>query len=122
MATEVIEKGDSILKTVRKMIGPSKECEVFDTDLIVHINTVFATLTQLGVGPDEGFEISDDTATWEDFIGDDKRFNAAKTYMYLKTRLLFDPPASSVVTASMEKLALEYEWRLNVNAETYIIS
>lgn len=117
MADE-INVGDSILKTIRKMIGPSHECDVFDVDLIVHINTIFATLTQIGVGPISGFEITGDTETWADFIGSDPRFSAVKSYMYLKTRLLFDPPASSVAAASMEKLALEYEWRLNVNAES----
>jgi hypothetical protein len=114
----VIEVNDSILRTVRKMIGPSHDCDVFDVDLISHINTIFSTLNQLGVGPKEGYEITGETETWSDFIGSDKRFNAVKSYMYLKTKLLFDPPASSVVLASMEKLALECEWRLNVNAES----
>lgn len=113
-----ISVNDSILKTVRKMIGPSHECDVFDVDLIVHINSVFATLNQLGVGPEDGFEIEDNAAVWGDYIGSDKRFNGVKSYMYLKTRLLFDPPASSVIVAAMEKQAVEYEWRLNVAAES----
>lgn len=113
-----ISVNDSILKTVRKMIGPNHECDVFDVDLIVHINSVFATLNQLGVGPNGGFEIKDDTVVWGDYIGSDKRFNGVKSYMYLKTRLLFDPPASAVIVAAMEKQAVEYEWRLNVIAES----
>lgn len=119
MANTEVSVNDSILKSVRKMVGPSHDCDVFDVDLIAHINTVLFALNQMGVGKKEGFEITDDTATWSDFVGMDvKQFHAVKSYMFLKVRLLFDPPASSVIVSAMERLANEYEWRLNVNAES----
>ena len=83
----------------------------------MHINSVFLNLTQLGVGPSEGFLIEDDTATWDDFIGDSNQLQAVKSYVYLKVKLLFDPPLSSSVTESMNRMISELEWRLNVAVE-----
>lgn len=109
---------DSILKTIKKLLGISDEETHFDTDIIMHINSVFSILHQLGVGPDKSFSIQDDTATWDDFIEDDNNFNDVRTYIYLKVRLLFDPPASSSVMSAMERQISELEWRLNVEGFT----
>ena len=104
----------SILTSIKKMLGVAEDYTEFDEDIITHINSVFLNLTQLGVGPEEGFMIGDDTAVWEDFIDDSIRLQAVKTYMYLKVKLLFDPPLSSSVTESFTRMIAELEWRLNV--------
>lgn len=104
----------SILTSIKKMLGVAEDYTEFDEDIITHINSVFLNLTQLGVGPEEGFMIEDDTAVWEDFIDDSIRLQAVKTYMYLKVKLLFDPPLSSSVTESFTRMIAELEWRLNV--------
>jgi hypothetical protein len=109
---------DSILTSIKKLLGISEEETAFDTDIIIHINSVFMILTQMGVGPEEGFVILDEFAQWTDFIPEEgPNLELVKTYMYLKVRLLFDPPASSTVLASMERSISEFEWRLNVKAE-----
>ena len=105
---------ESILTSIKKLLGIEEEYTQFDNDVIMHINSVFLNLTQLGVGPAEGFLIEDDTATWEDFIGDSNQLQAVKSYMYLKVKLLFDPPLSSSVIESMNRMIAELEWRLNV--------
>ena len=105
---------DSILTSIKKLLGIEEEYTQFDSDIIMHINTVFLNLTQLGVGPAEGFLIEDDSATWDDFIGDSSQLQAVKTYVYLKVKLLFDPPLSSSVTESINRIISELEWRLNV--------
>ena len=105
---------DSILTSIKKLLGIAEEYTQFDEDIIMHINTVFLNLTQLGVGPEEGFAIEDDVASWEDFINDNTQLQAVKTYVYLKVKLLFDPPLSSSVIESMNRMIAELEWRLNV--------
>lgn len=105
---------ESILTSIKKLLGIEEEYTQFDDDIIMHINTVFLNLTQLGVGPAEGFLIEDDTATWYDFIGDSNQLQAVKSYMYLKVKLLFDPPLSSSVIESMNRMIAELEWRINV--------
>lgn len=105
---------ESILTSIKKLLGISAEYEHFDQDLVMHINSVFMTLNQLGVGPEEGFSISDEDAIWRDFLKDKKLLEAVKSYMYLKVRLLFDPPASSTVMESMNRMANEFEWRLYI--------
>lgn len=105
---------DSILTTVKKLLGIEEEYDVFDQDLIMHINSVFAILNQIGVGPKEGFMITDKTPTWNDFLGDDPRINTAISYVYLKVKLLFDPPSGSSMIESMNRLISEFEWRLMV--------
>ena len=110
---------DSILTSIKKLLGITEEYKHFDDDLIMHINSVFFTLTQLGVGPEDGFRITDDSAVWSEFIGDDaKLFESVKSYIHLKVRLLFDPPTNSTVLESIERMAREYEWRLNLTAES----
>ena len=109
---------DSILTTIKKLLGIGTEYTHFDSDIIVHINTVFMALTQMGVGPPEGFAIEDDSALWEDFITDSTKLQAVKTYVYLKVKLIFDPPLTSSVMEAMNHQISECEWRLNVAVET----
>jgi hypothetical protein len=110
---------ESILTSIKKLLGISEEYTHFDADIIMHINSVFMTLTQLGVGPSRGFIIEDDTAYWEDFISDEKKLQAIKTYIYLKVRLVFDSASlGSATLAAYERQIQELEWRLNVAAET----
>lgn len=108
---------DSILISIKKMLGIVEEYEHFDVDLIMHINTVLSILTQLGVGPSEGFIIEDKSQTWSDFVRQDSRLDAVKSFVYLKVRLLFDPPLSSGVMESINRSINELEWRLKVAAE-----
>lgn len=108
----------SILNTIKHMIGPSETYDYFDTDLIVHINSALATLTQLGVGPSTGFAITGDTETWDDFLGDDLRLGAVKSFVYLQCRLAFDPPQNSSILSSIKEQIAELTWRINVAAET----
>lgn len=109
---------DSILTSIKKLLGPEEVYEHFDTDIIMHINSAFSTLTQLGVGPEEGFVIKDKTTLWTDFIQDDKRLEFVKTYIYLKVKLVFDPPLSSSVLDAMNRQINELEWRLNVAVDS----
>ena len=109
---------ESILTSVKKMLGITEDYEHFDSDIVMHINSVFMILSQLGVGPTNGFTILDKSNTWDEFLPtDNKNFEAVKTYMYLKVRLIFDPPLSSAVIEAMKQMVNELEWRLNVEAE-----
>lgn len=108
---------ESILTSVKKLLGIDEDYKQFDTDIIIHINTVFMVLTQIGVGPSEGFAISDEYSTWEDFTDNKTFLNSVKSYIYLRVKLLFDPPLSSAAMDSLKKLADEFEWRLQVAAE-----
>lgn len=105
---------ESILTSIKKLIGYEKEVTSFDDDIIMHINSVLADLTQIGVGPSEGFSISDANITWKDYIDDDPTIANVKQYIYLKVKLVFDPPTNSSVLAAMERTADKLEWRLNV--------
>ncbi len=109
---------DSILTSIKKMLGITEEYEHFDADLVTHINSVFMILTQLGVGPANGFSISDKDAKWEDFLSDENKLQAVKSFMQIKVKLLFDPPLGSAVMEAMNRLASELEWRLQVEAES----
>lgn len=108
---------DSILTSIKKLLGIAEDYTNFDTDIIIHINSVFSILTQLGVGPSEGFSISDNRDTWYDFIGDSIKIELVKTYIYLKVRLVFDPPQSSSVIDAINRTINELEWRLNVSVD-----
>ena len=108
---------NSILKSTKKMLGLDSEYTAFDVDVIMHINSTFSVLTQMGVGPEAGFMIEDESAVWDDFIAADNRYNNVKTYMYLKVRTLFDPPTTSFLLEAQNKQLAEYEWRLNVTRE-----
>lgn len=115
---------DSILKSIKKMLGPTGEYEYFDADIIMHINTVLMTLNQLGVGPSEGFAIKDDSATWTDLVPESTlaRIEAVKTYVYLNVRLLFDPPTNSSHIEAINKQISMLEWRINCEVDYHISS
>lgn len=109
---------ESILTSIKKLLGIAEDYTHFDADLIMHINSVFTILTQLGVGPKEGFRIEDELATWNDFLQTDSvLFDSVKSYMHLKVKLLFDPPLSGTVMEAYNRMISEFEWRLNVTAD-----
>lgn len=108
MATE------SILDTIKQMLGLEPEYEAFDVDIMIGINTAFSTLTQVGVGPSGGFQIVDKSATWESYLGGRPDLNMVKSYVYIQAKLLFDPPATSFAQEALAKTAKEMEWRLQV--------
>lgn len=109
---------ESILTSVKKMLGITEDYEHFDQDIIMHINSVFMILWQLGVGPSECFSIRDNTAIWSDFMGDNTKIEAVKTYIYLRVGLLFDPPLSSSVLEAKNNQIKELEWRLHIIADS----
>lgn len=109
---------ESILISIKKLLGLDAYYTNFDTDIIMHINTVFMSLNQLGVGPSECFSIEDDIAVWSDFIKDNTNLEAVKSYIYLKVKLLFDPPLSTAVMEAIKQQISELEWRLNVQSES----
>lgn len=110
---------ESILTSIKKLLGIAESYKQFDTDIIIHINSALMVLNQLGVGPSQGFSIKDETNTWSEFIPEDRYdMESIKSYVYMKVKLLFDPPASSAAITSMEKLISEFEFRINVAAET----
>ena len=104
---------DRILESVKKVLGIAPEYLAFDQDIMMHINSVFSVLHQLGVGPDEPFMIEDETATWTEFLGTERGVNSVKSYVYLRVRLLFDPPATSFALGAMEKQIEELGWRIS---------
>lgn len=108
---------DSILTNTKKALNLADEYTAFDEDVIMHINSVFSTLNQLGVGPIEGFMISDKVPTWAAFLEGDSRLNHVKTYVYLRVRYLFDPPTTGYHVTAMKEQIQELEWRLNVQRE-----
>lgn len=105
---------DSILISVKKLLGIAKDYEHFDTDVIIHINSAFSILTQLGVGPPSGFIVSGADTKWNDFISDLSQIEMIKSYVYQKVRLMFDPPASSAAIDALQRSINEFEWRINV--------
>lgn len=111
------EVSSSILDSVKKLIGFEADYTDYDVDIIMHINSVFGTLHQLGVGPEQGFMIEDNSAVWNDFTDENKFINSVKTYVYMKVRLIIDPPATSFAIEAIEKQIQELEWRLNIQQE-----
>lgn len=106
----------SILLTVKKMLGIAEEYHAFDLDIIIHINSVFLTLNQLGIGPERPFQIVDDSEIWSDFV-DTTEVPGVQSYVYLKTRLAFDPPTNSFLVDAIQKQIAELEWRMNVQVD-----
>lgn len=109
---------DSILTSIKKLLGIEEDYVHFDADIIMHINSVLAILNQLGVGPSEGYSIKDANATWDEFITNPSKLELVKTYVYLKVRLMFDPPSSSSAIDSMKQLISELEFRIIIAVET----
>lgn len=108
---------ESILVTIKKLLGLPEEYEQFDTDVITGINTTFMTLNQLGVGPANGFRISDKTTTWGDYLPEGSDLEGVKSYIHLNVKLLFDPPQSSTLMDSINRQINMLEFRLGVNAD-----
>lgn len=112
-----IKISDSILESVKKLINAEGD-EYFDTDLIIHINTIFSVLQQMGVGPEEGFSIDDKKSTWDEFTEDEPIFNMVKTYMAIRVKLFFDIASSnSYYITQLQAEADELEWRIREAAE-----
>lgn len=109
---------ESILTSIKKLLGIEEDYVHFDADIIMHINSVLSILNQLGVGPSEGYSIKDANATWDEFITNPAKLELVKTYVYLKVRLMFDPPSSSSAIDSMKQLLSELEFRIIVAVET----
>ena len=107
----------SILTSIKKLLGIAEEDTSFDQDIIMHINTVFAILSQLGVGPANGFSIEDDSAIWGDYLGNATNLELVKSYIYMKVRSMFDPPTSSILADAMNKNISELEWRINATVD-----
>lgn len=109
---------ESILTSIKKLIGITEEYTQFDVDIMIHINSAFGILCQLGVGPADGFRISGKEDTWDQFLQDEKKLELVKTYVYLKVKILFDPPLSSAVMDCVNREISQCEWRLMVTAES----
>lgn len=107
----------SIINSIKKVSGLTEDDDSFDLDVLMHVNSIFSDLTQLGLGPDDGFEVEDAATTWDAFTDDSKQQNSVKTYIYLRLRLIFDPPTTSYAIESMDKQIQKAEWRLNVERE-----
>lgn len=111
---------DSILTSIKKLLGIEEDYTHFDNDLIVMINSVLSVLVQLGVGI-PGYAITDKSDNWEDFFDSEVPFEAVKSYVYLRVKLMFDPPQSSAAIESMTQMAKEYEWRSFVHHDPPLI-
>ena len=107
----------SILKSVKKNLGLEPNYNVFDSEIVMHINGAFSTLNQLGLGPDGGYSIEDETYNWDEFVNTTNEMSSVKNYVYLRVRLVFDPPNTSYVLKSFEDQLKELEWRLNTLRE-----
>lgn len=110
----------SILKSVKKTLNIAPNDDAFDEDVLIHTNSVFSTITQLGVGPQVGFSIEDDTAVWSDLLLTEVQLGLVKTYVYLKVRMLFDPPTTSFQLDAMTRQIEQLEWRINSTHEVTI--
>ena len=110
---------ENILNSIKKLLGIPEDYTAFDQDIMIHINSVFMILSELGVGPSNGYSLKDGTEKWGDFISDDENLEGIKTYVYMKVKTIFDPPLNSAVLASMKELISELEWRINNDAEGY---
>lgn len=108
---------ESILTSIKKLLGITEDYTHFDADIVMHINTVLMDLTNLDVGPSEGFIIEDSSSCWTDFVPDPEALQAIKSYMYLRVKLLFDPPSASYLIESMQRQIDKFEWLINVAAE-----
>lgn len=108
---------DSILTSIKGMLGIAEEYTHFDQVLVGHINSVFMILSQMGVGPLEGFTIQDAGQTWSDFVSEEENLEAVKSYVFHRVQLMFDPPSSSTIVESTNRIISELEWRLYTASE-----
>lgn len=109
---------ENILGSIRHATGLGDEHVFFDPDLVMHINSVFDILHQLGIGPSGGFKLETGEELWSEFLGDSETLEMVKTYMYISVKLVFDPPQNSFLVKQLEDTKKEYEWRMNVGAES----
>lgn len=107
----------SILNDIKKMLGIDEAYEAFDVDIIIHINTAFTILNQIGVGPKEGFSIKSKEETWDQYIQDTANIDSVKTYVYLRVKSIFDAPSNSFLQDAMKRTMDELEWRLNIQVD-----
>lgn len=110
---------ESILISIKKLLGLGAEYTDFDQDILIHINTAIANLVQIGVGPSEGFYVYGNSETWEDFVGENPKLSQIKSDVYLRVKLLFDPPSSATLLESTNRMIAELEWRLYVEKGGY---
>lgn len=122
MAEPEVSVEHSILQSTKKLIGLDASDDSFDLDILTHINSAFATLYQAGVGPLEGYQITDKNDIWAAFIGNDMHINSVKTYVYLQVKMDFDPPSSGFGGTAIEKRLAELIWRLNVEADFTVVN
>lgn len=114
-------ESESILTSIKASLGLPEAHTAFDTELVMYINSVLSRLTQLGVGPDVGFRISDASASWEDFIGPGAKLNNVKSYMHLRVKMLHDPPDIGFVLTAMKEEIEQEEWRLMVEVDPPLV-
>lgn len=110
---------ESILTSIKKLLGIAEEYTAFDADILMHINSVIMILRQMGIGPEEGFAVTSKADTWTDYLGDAEnilRFASIRSYIFLKVRQLFDPPTSGTVAEASKALIAELEYRLYAEA------
>ena len=117
MADDPVTTTDSILQSTKKLLGIDSAYTAFDVDVVMHINTVIATLADMGVGPEEGFEVVDESQTWEDYLDGDLRSNRIRTYIYLTVRRVFDPPGTGFLSTSIDNQIKELETRIHWQRE-----
>ena len=108
---------ESILTSIKNLLGIEEECTHFDSTIIMHINSVFSILIQLGAGPLNGFTIQDKNNLWSEFIQDNNKIELVKTYVYMKVRFMFDPPSSSALIEAMNRQISEFEWRIQASVD-----
>lgn len=113
-----ISNNDSILTSIKKLMGLTEEYDAFDQDILILINSVLFELEQIGVKAKDGFSLTDKTVVWSDYSDDDRLLNVLKPYIYMKTKLTFDPPTSSGALDSMNRIIDRFEWRINLYADT----
>lgn len=111
------ETVDSILNTIKKMLGMETDYNAFDTDIIMNINSAIMILRQLGIGPLGGFSITGETETWNDLVGSSKLYDGVKTYIYLKVKSVFDPSTSTAASDASKEMIKELEWRLSSESD-----
>lgn len=108
---------DSILNSVKKNLGLTSDYKAFDSDIIMHINSVFGTLHQLGVGPAQGYQITDEGEEWSDYTDNQVLLNPVKSYITLRIRMIFDPPTTSFHLEAIKEQIREFEWRISIQRE-----
>lgn len=111
---------DSILNSIKDLLGIQEEDHGFDKELIFHINRVFLNLNQIGVGPDEIFVVTDDKDSWDDFVDDEGLIGSVAEFVKLKVQILFDPPTSNVLMEALNEALRETEWRLREQVDKYV--